>query len=148
MNTPTPMFDLSDMPESVKDAAERIIKDPIHPPHFSSSDKQLMKYRKLTTRPQLYNDWERERLALVIYRYIHDRLAEIRAKNKNPYQHHAALYLGHYDWSLLRHECDIKYDAGNVPADKRAAGAVAVLYDCPVYLVNADHHLNVCEVTP
>lgn len=141
---PTPINELQ------KEHFERFERFPCDPARsiqpLSGSDKQLAKYRELTARPQLYHAYERERLALVIHRYVHGRLAEIRAKNKDHYRIRAALYLGHHDWSLLRLELGSPKGYAEPSPKQRAAGAVAILFDCPVYLVGADHHLNLCEV--
>ena len=82
----------------------------------------------------------------IIRSYIVYRLNELRLDNENTSQAAAQLYLGYRDWGVVRNEiCDF-LPSSHAGIDKLPAGAVGFIYSCPVFLVNAEYHLMLCEV--
>lgn len=111
----------------------------------SRSAAQLARYQAMQRNNTLARD--RRAWADLIRSYTIYRLDELCFANINSNQVAAQLYLGYCDWDTVRHEMrDILLFSSSDP-DKLPAGAVGFIYSCPVFLVNAEYHLMLCEVT-
>ena len=87
------------------------------------------------------SEWE-----YLIREYVLARLYEASLADPRPREKVSYLYLGYVDWQVLRHESRHVMEAAGANPDKLPPGAVGFLYSCPVFLVDTNHHLMLCEV--
>ncbi len=88
------------------------------------------------------NEWDH-----LIREYTMARLHEARLADPRPREKVSYLYLGYVDWQALRSASRQVMEAVDAAPGKLPPGAVGFLYSCPVFLVDAEYHLMLCEVT-